>query len=411
MQYTDPVLLLQQLLRFRSITPNEGGAFSFLQAWAEKIGFRVERPIFHDYDTPDVENFYAECGNDTGPHLMFAGHMDVVSPGDESCWKYPPFAGDIIGQILYGRGAVDMKGAIACFLIALARVIRKQAIKGIISLLITGDEEGPAINGTVKILQWAAKKGKKWDAAIVGEPTCCESLGDMIKIGRRGSLSGVLTVCGCQGHVAYPHLAHNPLPDIVTLLGALINEPFDNGNENFQPSNLEFTSIDTANQARNVIPAEVKASFNIRFNDHWSAEALKAEIEQRLKKAAKIAKKGNNNLPFIDYTIAWTSNPASAFLTYDKQIINAISDAITKISGNNPQVSTCGGTSDARFIKSYCPVVEFGLIGKTMHKIDECVAVDDLKKLTSIYQLFIEEFFAKQRNIKHVITSELDLSM
>ncbi|RCL02344.1 MAG: succinyl-diaminopimelate desuccinylase [Candidatus Tokpelaia sp. JSC189] len=393
MQYTDPVFLLQQLLRCRSVTPDESGSFSFLQECAEKMNFMVKRPVFHDYGTADVENFYAKCGN-TGPHLMFAGHTDVVPPGDETCWKYPPFAGDIVDGILYGRGAVDMKGGIACFFAALARTIQKKPIKGTVSLLITSDEEGPAINGTAKLLQWATDRGEKWDAALVGEPTCSESLGDTIKIGRRGSLSGILTVHGRQGHVAYPHLANNPLPGIITLLGGLLSKPFDNGSDNFQPSNLELTNIETTNQACNVIPAEVKANFNIRFNDRWSAETLKAEIEQRLNKTAKTISSSNGDKLSLNYTIAWMPNPASVFLTHDRQIINAISGAITKIVDNKPRFSTSGGTSDARFIKDYCPVVEFGLVGKTMHKTDECVPVDDLEMLIAIYQHFIEQFFA-----------------
>lgn len=394
MQHTDPVFLLQHLLRCRSVTPDEGGALSFLQQCAEKMGFTVERPVFHDHDTPDVENFYAKYGN-AGPHLMFAGHTDVVPAGDEARWRHAPFAGDLADGILYGRGAVDMKGGIACFLAALARIIQKKPINGTVSLLITGDEEGPAINGTAKLLQWAADKGEKWDAALVGEPTCPENLGDTIKTGRRGSLSGILTVQGRQGHVAYPQLASNPLPGIVTLLGALVSKPLDNGSDNFQPSNLELTSIDSANKASNVIPAEVKASFNIRFNDLWSVETLQAEIEQRLKKAAKtVCSLARDKTP-LNYSIAWVPNPAAVFLTHNKRVIHAISDAIIKITGKKPELSTSGGTSDARFIKDYCPVVEFGLVGKTMHKTDECVAVDDLEKLTAIYQHFIEQFFAE----------------
>jgi len=393
MQYTDPVFLLQQLIRCRSVAPDEDGALSFVQGCVEAMGFAVNRPVFSDHDIPDIENLYAKCGN-TGPHLMFAGHTDVVPAGDETKWSHPPFAGDITDGVLYGRGAVDMKGSIACFLAALTQVIQKKPINGTVSLLITGDEEGLAINGTAKLLQWAAAKGETWDAALVGEPTCLNDLGDTIKTGRRGSLSGILTVNGRQGHVAYPHLADNPLPGIITLLTALIDKPLDNGSKNFQPSNLELTSIDSANKASNVIPAEVKARFNIRFNDLWSPETLMAEIERRLGEAAGIACTAVPGKTPVDYTITWLPNPAAVFLTCNDRIIRTISDAITKITGKKPGLSTSGGTSDARFIKDYCPVVEFGLVGQTMHKTDECVTVSDLEKLTAIYQHFIEQFFA-----------------
>ncbi|RCL01531.1 MAG: succinyl-diaminopimelate desuccinylase [Candidatus Tokpelaia sp. JSC085] len=395
MQYADPVYLLQELIRYRSVTPDEGGALSFLQKIAKTVGFTVDRPVFSDCHTPDVENLYAKYGV-SSPCLMFAGHTDVVPPGDKAQWSHPAFSGNIVDGVLYGRGAVDMKGSIVCFLAALIRIFKKKPINGSISLLITGDEEGPAVNGTIKLLQWAAARGEAWDAALVGEPTCTESLGDTIKIGRRGSLSGVLRVNGIQGHVAYPHLAHNPLPNIITLLGVLVDQPLDTGSKHFQPSNLEIVNIDSGNKINNLIPAHVEAWFNIRFNDLWSPATLMAEIERRLDEATQAILK-KNRIP-VDYAITWMSNPAAVFLTKNDWLISTISNAILKITGQTPETSTAGGTSDARFIKDYCPVVEFGLVGKTMHKIDECVAVDDLEKLTMIYQSFIEQIFSNKEN-------------
>jgi len=394
MHYTDPVFFLQQLVRCRSVTPDEGGALSFLQDVTKTMGFVVDRPVFSDHATPDIENLYAKCGH-KGPHLMFAGHSDVVSAGDEAKWRHPPFAGNISNGVLYGRGAVDMKGGIACFLAALARIMQKRPMNGTVSLLITGDEEGPAVNGTVKLLQWAAARGETWEAALVGEPTCLDSPGDTVKTGRRGSLSGILTVNGQQGHVAYPHQADNPLTGVITLLGALTGKALDNGSSNFQPSNLELTSIDSANKAHNVIPAETEVRFNIRFNDLWSPATLMAEIEQRLSEATKTARIMDPGRPSLNYTVAWLPNPAAAFLTRNDWLIRTISDAILDITDKKPKLSTSGGTSDARFMKDYCPVVEFGLVGKTMHKTDECVAVDELEKLTTIYQRFIERFFSR----------------
>ena len=286
MATTDPVENLQALIRCRSVTPTEGGALSTLEAALTSLGFRVERMVATAEGTPDVENLYARLGTE-GPHLMFAGHTDVVPPGDEASWSHPPFAAEIADGMLYGRGAVDMKGGIACFVAAVARHLEKHgAPRGSISLLITGDEEGPAVNGTEKLLTWAAEKGETWDACLVGEPTNPDALGDMIKIGRRGSLSGKITVHGVQGHAAYPHLADNPLRGLLQLTHALMDPPFDHGTDDFQPSNLEVTTIDAGNPAVNVIPAKATAAFNIRFNDSWTADSLKAEIIRRLDLAA-----------------------------------------------------------------------------------------------------------------------------
>ncbi|WP_317992534.1 succinyl-diaminopimelate desuccinylase [Bartonella gliris] len=386
---TDPLKLSQALIRCPSVTPHEAGALSTLEKILKEIGFNVERPIFRDKDTEDVENLYAKMGKE-GPHLMFAGHTDVVPPGELENWTYPPFEGVVDQGKLYGRGAVDMKGGIACFIAALARTLEKQPIKGMVSLLITGDEEGPALNGTVKLLKWAEQKGEKWTAALVGEPTSVKTVGDVIKIGRRGSLSGIITVKGCQGHVAFPERAANPLPLASKLIQALTQTALDQGTENFQPSNLELTTIDTGNPAVNVIPAQTTIRFNVRYNDLWTKETLMTAIEKRL--ASVQSKDNNNQLPC--YQLEWVQSLGSVFLTKNDNLIKTLSKAIESVTGNMPECSTSGGTSDARFIKDYCPVVEFGLPGQTMHMVDECVALDAIENLTSIYERFIVDFFS-----------------
>jgi succinyl-diaminopimelate desuccinylase len=386
---TDPASNLAQLIRRPSVTPADAGALATLSGMLEPLGFLVERPVFSEDGTPDIENLYARLSGN-GKHLMFAGHTDVVPPGDEGAWTHPPFAAEIEGGFLYGRGAVDMKGGIACFVAAVARHIAEHGRpKGSISLLITGDEEGPAINGTVKLLDWAAAKGETWDAAIVGEPTNPSALGDMIKIGRRGSLSGTITVHGRQGHVAYPHLADNPVPGIIALAEALTHPAFDAGTADFQPSNLEVTSIDVGNKATNVIPACAAASFNIRFNDQWDAKRLQAEIHKRLDRAATALRP--NGAP-LDFKIEWRDRPSPVFLTRDQHLIDAFAGAVSAVTGRQPELSTSGGTSDARFIKDYCPVLEFGLVGQTMHMIDERAALSDLETLTRIYQRFLSDW-------------------
>ncbi|MGO4438706.1 succinyl-diaminopimelate desuccinylase [Rhizobium sp. RAF56] len=390
---TNPVANLQTLIRCPSVTPAEGGALSALEKMLAPLGFKVDRVTAREAGTPDIENLYARLGTD-GPHLMFAGHTDVVPVGDEAAWSHPPFGADIAGGELFGRGAVDMKGGIACFAAAVARYVEKHgAPDGSISFLITGDEEGPSINGTVKLLQWAAEKGERWDASLVGEPTNPDALGDMIKIGRRGSLSGKITVHGVQGHAAYPHLADNPVRTIIALTGALMDEPYDHGTENFQPSNLEVTTIDVANAAVNVIPAKATASFNIRFNDTWTAETLQAAIAARLEKAAADQRLRPGREP-AKYDLVWSERPSHVFLTRSNSLIASLSSAVERVVGRAPKLSTTGGTSDARYIKDYCPVVEFGLVGQTMHMVDERVAVADLETLTTIYETFIERWFA-----------------
>ena len=393
MTATDPVANLQTLIRCPSVTPAEGGALTALTAMLLPLGFEIDRMTAREPGMPDIENLYARLGR-SGAHLMFAGHTDVVPVGNERSWSHPPFAADIADGQLYGRGAVDMKGGIACFAAAIARHVAKHGVPdGSVSFLITGDEEGPAINGTIKLLEWAAEKGERWDACLVGEPTNPNQLGDMIKIGRRGSLSGKLTVHGIQGHAAYPHLADNPVRSIIALTEALMDPPFDNGTDNFQPSNLEVTTIDVGNSAANVIPATATASFNIRFNDTWTAETLKTEILARLDRTAAGHALRPGREP-VRYDIVWAERPSHVFLTRNNALIASLSSAVETVTGRVPGLSTTGGTSDARFIKDYCPVVEFGLVGQTMHMVDERVAVADLETLTAIYEAFIERWFA-----------------
>jgi len=382
---SDPVRLLQDLIRCPSVTPAEGGALAYLDGVLAEAGFTVDRPVFSEAGTPDVENLFATIGSGA-PHFVFAGHTDVVPPGDAAHWSHDPFGGDIVDGMLYGRGAVDMKGGIAAFTAAALAFLAGGGLKqGTISLLITGDEEGPSINGTVKLLDWAAKKGHRFDAAIVGEPTNPERLGDAIKIGRRGSLSGTITVQGRQGHVAYPHLAVNPVPQLMKLIRRLTAEALDHGNERFDASNLEFIGLDVDNKAWNVIPAEAGARFNIRFNDEWNRDTLEAWLRSRLQEAA-----GNE----IDFELELVPTGSASFLTHSDKLIGTLTDAVETSTGRRPALSTSGGTSDARFIKDYCPVVEFGLVGQTMHQIDERVSVADLQTLTAIYRGFLDQYFA-----------------
>lgn len=389
----NPAENLAALIRCPSVTPAEGGALTALEAMLEPMGFSVQRPVFTQEGTPDIENLYAsKSGN--GAHLMFAGHTDVVPPGHEADWKHPPFSAAIEDGVMYGRGAVDMKGGIACFVAAVARHVEKHgSLKGSISFLITGDEEGPAINGTEKLLQWAKERGETWDASLVGEPTNPDTLGDMIKIGRRGSISGTITVHGVQGHAAYPHLAENPVRGITTLVDSLLYPAFDEGTDDFQASNMEVTTIDVGNKATNVIANKATASFNIRFNDTWTAESLKAEIIARLEKASRNDRLRQGRDTPIKYELTWREHPSHVFLTRDEKLIGTLTSSVEAVTGRCPQLSTSGGTSDARFIKDYCPVVEFGLVGQTMHMVDERVALSDLEGLTQIYERFIADFF------------------
>jgi succinyl-diaminopimelate desuccinylase len=381
----DALSLARELVRCRSVTPAEAGALDVLENVLNGAGFEVHRVTFSQPGTADVENLYARIGSGA-PHLTFAGHTDVVPPGDERAWTHGAFAGEVQDGLLYGRGAVDMKGGIACSVAAtLDYLAAKGCPKGSISFLITGDEEDVAVNGTVKLLQWAAARGEKFDHCVLGEPSNVEELGDCIKVGRRGSLSGALIVDGVQGHVAYPHRASNPVPDIAALIVALSNEPLDHGSAHFQPSNLEFTSVDVGNTATNVIPAQARAKFNIRFNDHHSHESLKELVEARMAKMA-----GNRIRARID----WEPSNSGVFITRPGAFTDLVVTAIEEITGRRPDLNTGGGTSDARFITHYCPVIEFGLVGRTMHQIDERVPVADLERLTRIYRGVLDRYFA-----------------
>jgi succinyl-diaminopimelate desuccinylase len=380
----DPITFARDLLRCRSVTPQEGGALAYLEKTLAGAGFAVHRVTFAEPGTAPVENLHARIGTGT-PHLVFAGHTDVVPPGDEARWRHTPFGGEVADGMLFGRGAVDMKGAIACKLAAALDHLAANGgrPKGSISFLITGDEEGIAVNGTVKLLEWAAARGEKFDHCVLGEPTNPKRLGDMVKIGRRGSLNGTLIVAGTQGHVAYPALADNPVRRIVAIMSAVMAEPLDGGSEHFDPSNLEFTSVDVGNTTVNVIPSEARARFNIRFNDRHSQASLHALIEARARAAA----------PGGHFRIDWEPSNADVFLTGPGPFVDLVSDAIADVTGRRPALSTSGGTSDARFIKDYCPVVEFGLVNDTMHKIDERVANSDLVALTAIYRRILDRYF------------------
>jgi succinyl-diaminopimelate desuccinylase len=383
---TDALSIAQDLLRCPSVTPADAGALGVLENILKAAGFEVHRVTFGEPGTADVDNLYARLG-DSAPHITFAGHTDVVPPGDESAWTHGAFSGDVKDGFLYGRGAVDMKGGIACSVAAVLDYLADNGGKprGSISFLITGDEEDISVNGTIKLLQWAAARGEKFDHCVLGEPSNVEELGDCIKIGRRGSLHGMLYVDGIQGHVAYPQRAANPVPDISRLIVALSDEPLDRGSAQFQASNLEFTSVDVGNKAGNVIPGQARAKFNIRFNDLHTQETLRALVEERLAKAA-----GNR----IRARIVWEPSNSNVFVTKPGPFTDLAVAAISEVTGRKPELSTSGGTSDARFIASYCPVIEFGLVGQTMHQIDERTPVSDLEKLTRIYRGILDRYFA-----------------
>ena len=381
----DPVAIARDLLRCPSVTPEEGGALAYLQTVLGQAGFTVHRTTFAEPGTAPIDNLYARIGAQK-PNLVFAGHTDVVPPGDDKAWRHPPFAGTVEAGMLYGRGAVDMKGGIACFVAAALDYLAANGgapKRGSISLLITGDEESVAVNGTIKLLQWATERGESFDHCILGEPSSQEALGDTIKAGRRGSLNGTLIVRGRQGHVAYPDRADNPIRGLTTLIAAL-QAPLDQGSEHFDPSNLEFTTVDVGNPTVNLIPAEARARFNIRYNDRHSQASLRALIEHRAQAAA------NGR---IRYAFEWQPSNADVFFTAPGPFTDLAMAAIRDVTGRQPQISTIGGTSDARFIKNYCPVLEFGLVGQTMHAVDECAPVADLVGLTAIYRRIIEKYF------------------
>lgn len=375
----DPLAIAAALIRAPSVTPDAEPALEIVARLLEQAGYRVERLTFATGGTPIV-NLYARIGEE-GPNLCFAGHVDVVPVGDAGQWTHGPFAGEVADGLLYGRGAVDMKGAVAAFLAAALR--HGKPAKGSLSFLITGDEEGPALDGTVKVVEWLTAKGETIDHCVLGEPTNPAALGDAFKIGRRGSLSGIITVKGVQGHVAYPHLADNPVPRLVRLLSALMAEPLDAGSDFFPPSNLEVVSVDVGNGAFNVIPATATARFNVRFNDHYSRASLESEIRRRLDHAGS------------SYELAIQAGASESFITAPGPFVDIVAGAVEAVTGRRPEASTSGGTSDARFIKNLCPVVEFGLVGQTMHKVDEATPVSDVTDLAAIYSQIIAHYFAQ----------------
>ena len=384
----DPVAVTQALIRCPSVTPHEGGALTLLQEILTSAGFDCHRMTFSETGTPDVENLYARLGTQS-PNLCFAGHTDVVPPGHLDAWSVPPFAAEIRNGILYGRGAVDMKGGVGCFLAATLRYLQKADGKfpGSISFLITGDEEGPSINGTAKVLDWMQAKGERIDACIVGEPSNPAALGDEIKIGRRGSLNGHLIVHGKQGHAAYPSKAENPVPKLARIIDRLSATALDTGTSNFEPSHLVVTVISVPNTATNVIPGRAEAQFNVRYNDTWTRPRLENHLRSVCEAAAAELSAR------IELTFSGTGD---VFLTKPGPLVETMANAVEAAIGRRPALSTGGGTSDARFIKDHCPVIEFGLVNKTIHQVDEHVSVADLETLTRIYADFIESYFASK---------------
>ena len=379
----DAVALTQALIRCPSVTPADAGALAVLEAALEPLGFACHRLRFEQDGTPPIENLYARLGT-SAPHFCFAGHSDVVPPGDG--WAHDPFAAVISDGVLFGRGAADMKSAVAAFAAAVARVTARGPLHGSVSLLITGDEEGPAINGTAKMLGWLKARGEHIDHCVVGEPTSMGRAGDTLKIGRRGSINFKVTVRGVQGHVGYPQKANNPIPALAELVTQLAGYKLDKGNAHFDPSTLAFTTVDVGNAATNVIPAGADAAFNIRFNDAHTPDSLIGWVNDR---ADRIAKESGCAIT-VTHSVS-----GMAFLTQPGKFTQLISDTVSRITGQSPVFSTSGGTSDARFIKDHCPVVELGLAGATMHKTDECVAVSEIETLTDIYAALLTDYFAK----------------
>jgi succinyl-diaminopimelate desuccinylase len=377
----DPGLLAAELIRRPSVTPKDEGALEVVARTLEAMGFTCHRLAFEEPGTDPIANLYARKGTG-GPNLCFAGHTDVVPVGAADSWSFDPFSAVLKDGVLCGRGAVDMKGAIAAFVAAAEAFLdrRGSGFTGSISFLITGDEEGVAINGTKKVLQWLRECGEAIDACVVGEPTSATRLGDMIKIGRRGSMTGRLSIEGVQGHVAYPHLADNAAHRLVALLAGLTARGIDDGTAHFQKSGLQVTTIDIGNPATNVIPGAAKATFNIRFNDLWTSAKLKSWVKDALDSIDK------------NYKLAWEVSGES-FLVPPGRVSDCLSGAIAEITGLTPELSTTGGTSDARFIHAYCPVAEFGLVGQTMHKVDERVDLADITRLVAIYHGFLDRFF------------------
>lgn len=378
------VALTRDLLRCASVTPADEGALAIVENSLRTAGFETHRLTFREAGTPDVDNLFAKIGSGGRPHLAFAGHSDVVPAGDRARWLFDPFGGEIADGKIYGRGASDMKGAIAAFVAAVTDHVRRHgAPKGAISLLITGDEEGPSVNGAAKLLDWAKARGEVFDHCIVGEPTSVDTLGDMMKIGRRGSLNGRIRALGVQGHVAYPERAQNPAPVIARIVTALSTYEFDRGTAHFSPTHLEFSSIDIGNPAVNVIPGEARANFNIRFSDLWTPERLAERVQSVATAAAAGAK----------VEVAFAPCNARAFLTSPGAFSGLVSRAVEAVTGRAPKLSTSGGTSDARFITRDCEVLEFGLTNETIHAVNECAALADIDALTEIYARVIETYF------------------
>ena len=376
----DPTALAAALIRRPSVTPKDEGVLDIVAATLERLGFICHRLVFGGDGGEPIHNLYARCGNGR-PNLCFAGHTDVVPTGAVEAWSFDPFAATVRDGALCGRGAVDMKGAIAAFITAAQAFLeRGRDFTGSISLLITGDEEGAAINGTRKVLDWLKSRDETIDACLVGEPTSARALGDMIKVGRRGSMTGRLMVHGVQGHTAYPHLADNAAHRLVAMLHALTTTELDRGSEHFQPSTLQVSTIDIGNPASNVIPATASAVFNIRFNERWTSETLKSRLTECLDAVG-----GRYTL---DISVSGES-----FLVPPGTLSDRLAEAIRHVTGRTPEFSTTGGTSDARFIQAYCPVAEFGLVGLTMHKVDERVELADLADLTQIYRTFLGLYF------------------
>ena len=378
----DPIDLAQALIRCPSVTPADEGAMDVLQSALEELGFTCHRLPFATGNAPEVQNLYARIG-DRAPNFCFAGHTDVVPVGDANEWSVDPFAAEIKGDRLYGRGASDMKTAIAGFAAAAARFLesRDNGFPGSISLLITGDEEGEAVNGTVKVLEWLREKGEVLDACLVGEPTNPETLGDMIKIGRRGSMTAFLSVHGASGHAAYPHLADNPVERLVKMLSAVLDKPLDDGTEHFQPSTTVVTTIDVGNPVANVIPARAEARINVRFNDLHTGAGVETLLRRRLDDIG-----GDCDL---DARVS-----GEPFLFPPGPLSNLVAGVVEKVTGKRPEFSTAGGTSDARFIKDHCPVCEYGMTNQTAHKADENALVSDIRLLSDIYQSVLDGFFA-----------------
>jgi succinyl-diaminopimelate desuccinylase len=384
MQDINELQLSKELIRFPSITPVDAGAINFLSKKLKLLGFNCKILEFKDKKSKPIKNLYARLGTKQ-PNICYAGHTDVVPPGNYKDWTVNPFKPIVKNNYLIGRGANDMKSSIACFVSAVSKFLKtKSKMNGSISFLITGDEEGIAKNGTKKVVDYLKKKKEKINFCIVGEPTNPKKLGEMIKIGRRGSLSGEIEVLGIQGHVAYPHLSNNPISTLVSICKKLKETKLDKGNKTFQPSNLEFTSIHVDNKAHNVIPSKVSSQFNIRYNNIHTALSLKKKINTIVRKICKKSK--------CNFKLKYEAN-GDAFITKPEKTILMARKIIKKITKINPKFSTTGGTSDARFIRKISPCLEFGLVNKTMHKVDECVSVADLKKLTKIYHAILMEYF------------------